>query len=215
MQQAAVASIFTVTAQLTGDFRAANPDNIVLDVTVNVNNNVASWIVDLNSPLHPSAKLDSFFFNLNLGAATIAFSNFGPNTDVATNKDWESISGNNAAGSGSADFMFGVGKGKSPNEVNNAVSLTFDTTLSSGNFTQAMFSFASLSTGGGIPAPGAQMGAHVQSLGTSGNDSGFAVANFPPPPVSHGVPEASSIVAWLGLSLCGVLAYKRPRFARR
>ena len=82
------ATPFTITAQLTGDARQAsgeNPENLVVDVTIvsDTTSNIASWTVDINSPLHPNIKLDEFYFNLVGSASDYSFSNFSPS-------DWRS-----------------------------------------------------------------------------------------------------------------------------
>jgi hypothetical protein len=210
---------FIVTNQLTGDFRAGNPDNLIVDVTVSVLDatpGVASWLVDINSPLHSNAKLASFFFNLDLpSGVTASFSNFAPNI---SGKQWSGFaSANNATGSGSANFDFGVaqsGPGNpNANQVNNSTSLTFDLTLSSGIFLESMFTGAAFSTGGGIPAGGAQMGAHLQALTASGSesDSGFPSGNN-----SIVNPEPSSLLlAGVGAIGCCAGAWRRRRAMSR
>jgi LPXTG-motif cell wall-anchored protein len=194
----------TITAHLTGDFRPDNPDNLFVDVMITLSGNKASWIVDIDSPLHPDIRLGGFFFNLDLGGRTVDFTDFTPDN---MGKKWGIVSGTNAVGSGGADFDFGVaqtGAGNPlPNAVTNATNLTFDMNLLTGDpFSTRMFFDAGLSTGGGIPDPGAQLGAHLQSLSTDGcqgcSDSGFASGNYVPIPPT---------ILLLGTSLFGLGGY--------
>ena len=57
---------FTVTSVLTGDFRASNPDNLLVNVTItgDTTSNVTNWLVDLDMAAHPSARLGVFAFNI-------------------------------------------------------------------------------------------------------------------------------------------------------
>ena len=78
----AEAEPFTITSVLTGDFRANNPDNLLVNVTItgDTDSNVTNWLVDLDmAASHPSATLDVFAFNLatSLGQS-VTFSVFSP-----------------------------------------------------------------------------------------------------------------------------------------
>ena len=205
----ATAEPFTIQAVLTGDFRASNPDNIVLDVTIvgDTTSNVTSWTVDLNSPLHPNAVLGTFAFSIDgVSYSDVSFSNFSP-----TAWSFSIAPGTNVPGSGGADFVFESNDptGNS-NNVTNSRLLTFDATLTSGNWSPTMFTDAPLATGGGIPSPGAQLGAHVRSLSTAGcagcSDSGFASGNYAP------VPEPGSLSL---LALGAVLLGSKVRSRRK
>jgi hypothetical protein len=203
---------FTITSQLTGDFRSNTPDNLIVDVTVtgDTTSNVTHWTVDINSPLHTNARLGVFAFSLDTLYTDVSFSNFSPSS-------WSISPGTNVPGSGSADFTF---ESNDPpgqaNNVTNSVNLTFDATLLTGNWTTALFTGADLATGDGIPAPGAQLGAHLQSLSTAGcsgcSSSGFASGNYstpddPPPPAP--VPEPTTL-ALMGAGLAAA-AVRRAR----
>ena len=86
MSQGAHAIPFSITSQLTGDIRPDSPDNLFINVTItgDTTSNVAFWTIDINSPLHPNAKLDEFYFNLTGLASDYVFSNFSP-------VDWPSV----------------------------------------------------------------------------------------------------------------------------
>jgi hypothetical protein len=204
---ASLANAALLTGELTGDFRLENPDNLIVDVGITLDGSTASWVIDIDSPLHPDIKLGAFYFNLDLDPNDVVnFGNISPNNP---GKQWVVSDGINAVGSGGADFDFGIaqiGAGNPrPNEVNNMTNLTFDMILEEGVFTEAMFTGAGLSTGGGIPDPGAQMGAHLQSLvaeGPEGSDSGFASGNYdslPPVPIPPAVfLLGSGLIAFVG-----------------
>jgi hypothetical protein len=207
---------FTINSQLTGDFRSGNPDGLVVNVTItgDTTSNQVNWLVDLDmASVHPSARLGVFAFNI----ATpwyqyVTFSNFTPSS-------WTMTSGNNVPGSGGADFRFETNDPPgSGNNVTNSQSLSFTATLNSlfgGTQTWDTSNFlnAALSTGGGIPSPGAQMGAHIQSLSRTGcsgcSDSGFASGNYSTPP-SSSVPEPTTLLLMgLGLAAAGIRARKK------
>lgn len=187
-----LATPFTVTAQLTGDPRAANPDGIIVDVTItgDTTSNFVTWLVDLNSPLHPDARLGQFAFNILTPFGTsYAFSGFNP-------AGW-SITGlaNNVQGSGSMDFNFlSADPPGSRNNVTNLQSLTFTMTNTTPGsfFTSSSFLGASCSASSDAALGCSQMGAHVQSL-TAGA-SGFAIGDYTT------VPEPGSVLL-LGLGL--------------
>ncbi|MET0986128.1 MAG: PEP-CTERM sorting domain-containing protein [Steroidobacteraceae bacterium] len=198
---ASPATPFNLTAQLTGDPRVSNPDGIVIDVSIvgDTDSNFVNWLVDLNSLTHPTATLGTFAFSVTGSFSDYSFSLFTP-------AGWSITTGNNVPGSGSADFLFETNDPSGPtNNVTNSVDLTFRMTNLLGNFTADYFLTSLEGCSSDDDLGCGQLGAHVRSLGTNGNDSGFAMGNYGGSPKP--VPEPSTIglfgVALLGLGLAG------------
>jgi hypothetical protein len=179
---AQAAPLFTITSTLTGDIRLDSPDNLIVDVTIVVDDstpNQAAWTVDINSPLHPNVKLDEFYFNLTGSSSDYSFSGFNPT-------GWNIVSPADVQGAGGATFMFeALDPAGPPNaaDVTNSQNLTFIMT-SAAALTQAIFLDAPTALSN--DAGSGQLGAHLQSLTTAGNcgastncsDSGFAFGNY-------------------------------------
>lgn len=224
---------FMLNTDLTGDPRPDNPDNLLVHVSTTVQDgslSIASWEVDLDSlASHPDMKLDEFFFNLDLPPGTkVAFSNPMPNDSPG--KVWAIDDGNNAQGSGSADFDFGVGLtgggSPMPNQVNNAVDLAFQLQLLTDDISmdpvvwmESYFTGADASESSDAILGSGQMGAHLQSLVAVGNEStsGFVLGNHdgeePPPirPPNGEVPEPASLAVWSVLCI----GFSAAHFVRR
>ncbi len=206
---------FILTTSLTGDPRPGNPDELIVDITIDVMDDMANWEIDINSPEHPNIKLHEFYFNMAGAAGDYSFSDFSPSA-------WSVQSpANNAAGSGSADFIFKASDPPPgpPVEVNNTVLLTFKMTKLTGNFVFDDFSTAATSVSNDTVLGEGQLGAHLQSLtvnsttcpGGGCSDSGFAFGDYPDDPTvpPTQTPEPS-LLGLLGLGLLG-LAFSRRR----
>lgn len=198
---------FTITSQLTGDPRFFNPDDIVIDVSIagDTTSNTVLWTVDLNSPLHPNARLGTFAFNVLGGYQNYSFGGFSP-------AGWSITSGNNVPGSGGADFLFETNDPSgSSNNVTNATSLTFSMTSLLGNFTTSHFLNAPVDCSSEAILGCGQLGAHVQSLSAQWwqSDSGFAMGNYQGTPTTS-VPEPGTLTLF-GLGLLGVGFMRRRR----
>jgi len=199
------AHAFVITGQLTGDIRTANPDNLFVDVTITVNDttkNTASWVVDINSPLHSKVKLDEFYFNLasTIAPGNLTFSGFNPS-------GWAINYPATVQGAGGTTFQFEAlngAKGNNKIDVTNTQNLTFNMILSAGNFTADDFLNAPLAISN--DAGSGQMGAHLQSLNASPgqSDSGFAFGNYEAGIGPQQIPEPTTHLL-LGLGLLGLL----------
>lgn len=209
---------FQITAQLTGDPRAANPDGIVVDITINgdTESNVANWLVDLAAPAHPGMKLHELYFNMAGGVGDYSFGSFSPTAWTAQPND--KVKG---AGAGGAIFLFEVvdPPGMPSGGVTDASSLGFDMIKSTGNFAVADFLGAPMTTtSAGFTS---QIGAHLQNLSLIGtplptSDSGFATGNFRAtsvPPPTQSVPEPAPVFLLTAGLLGLALARRRGRRA--
>jgi len=206
----APANAYTIGAVLTGDPRAQNPDNILANVTIEVDEvnspNVASWMVEFDMfGDHPYAKSSEFYFNLDnsgnkFDSGNVTFNNFDPST-------WTAVSPASTQGGGNftPNFLFEVhdaGIGPNMNPIENGIPLTFDMTLTSGTFLISDFLNAPISFSSDTTLGSGQLGMHVQALGMNAEDSGFALGNYYVVPVPPAV--------WLfGAGLVGLVGFRR------
>lgn len=203
------ASAFVITATLTGDIRDANPNGLVVDVLIVVDEvaspNVATWTVQLNSPLHPDIKLHEFYFNMVGSADDYLFQNFTPGSWYV-----DSPGAPKGAGAGTATFLFEAASTKPAQNVTNSVALTFEMVkLSGGSFTVDDFAATDFTDAPFLTAAAGsgQLGAHLQSLVVNDatcpagdcSDSGFAFG-------SYRTPNELSAPSALGLLGLGLLA---------
>ena len=87
LSKSVFATPFTIFTTLTGDPRPGNPDSLFVDVTIQGNTDEAetSWLIDINSPLHPDTKLDAFYFNLAMPTGVnVGFDNYIPSNWIVT-----------------------------------------------------------------------------------------------------------------------------------
>lgn len=220
----AFATPISIVSTLTGDGRPTNPDNLIVDVTItgDTTSNVVSFKFDINSPLHPNAKLDEFYFNVLGNAADFSFSGFSPT-------DWDVSSPASVQGGGGGfSFLFeALDPVGPPNaaDVTNSVDLLFTMTKSTGNFTAADFLSAASTCSTDTALGCGQLGTHLQSLtvaqGSGLSDSGFALGNYSSSTsstsstsgqTSGNIPEPSSSgLVFLGLGLVAASFWTRRR----
>ena len=205
---------YTATANLTGDIRDDNPDNLIASLTVTFDDTsqVSNWTFDINSPAHPNIKLDELYFNVDTLASNVGWSGFDPT-------GWDIQSPASVQGAGGTTFQFeALDPSGPPNaaDVTNTQDLTFVGTLVSGNWIPDIFNNAVTAISN--DAGNGQVGAHLQALTTAGNcpnnpdcsDSGFAFGDWVvttggetgEPPEGGELPEPSTVLL-IGSSLAG------------
>lgn len=199
-----------VSSTLTGDPRLANPDGLIVNVTVDwdgTSDTTAIWTVDLNSPLHASAKLGTFAFNLTGAPSNYTFSGFNPS-------GWSITSpASNVPGGGGIDFVFEADDPPgSGNNVTNTQALVFTATLGSGFWSTSLF--GPVSTSNDATLGGGVFGAHLQSLTVSSttcptlrctSDSGFVLGS---PGSTTSVPLPGTVLL-MGLGLMALSVVRR------
>lgn len=205
-----------VSAQLTGDPRPGNPDGVLIDVTIElIDADTVEWTIDINSPLHPDAKLDEFYFNVvTPPGGSYTFDGFDPT-------GWAVVSPATTAGGGSIAFNFeALDPAGPPNaaDVTNTQDLVFNMHLVGGpTFTDLLFLLAGSNCSSDAALGCGQLGAHVQSLalGNPGDpatsDSGFVLGTYltpAPPPLPE--PGTLSLLGAMFLAL-GLVHLRRRR----
>lgn len=206
------AGALPITDTLTGDPRLNNPDNLIINVTITaIAANSVKWVVDINSPLHPNAKLDEFYFNIDGAAADFSFDGFSP-------AGWAISSPASTAGGGNISFLFeALDPAGPPNadDVTNSVNLEFNMHYTGASITDAMFLNAASTCSNDQVLGCGQLGAHLQSLtvpaGTTNvSDSGFLLGNYNGDRPPTRVPEPGSI-ALVGVALLALAGAGRRR----
>jgi hypothetical protein len=214
LSSSAFAVPYIITSTLTGDIRARNPDNLIVNVTItgDTTSNEAQWVVDINSPSHPNIRLHDFYFNLTGDPENYLFSGFNPSGwDIITSP----ASVHSARG---ATFMFEtLDPAGPPNaaDVTNIQTLSFVMTYTLGNLSISNFLNAPVSVSNN--AGSGQLGAHLQSLSTDGctgcSDRGFAFGNYVNVPIGGDQPVPEPGI--LSLLVAGLLGIGLTRAKRK
>ena len=198
----AVASPISLTTKLQGDPRLENPDNLVVLVSVlgDTTSNVTTWTVDLDTTLYPTARLDEFGFNLVGPSSQYSFGTFSlPYTPITGSLN----------GTGSASFLLSLNDASGhTDDATNLTSLTF-TLIKTSNFTLADFLEAPVSCSNDTILGCNQLAAHLQAVGSDGEGSGIAIANYPGAQVNP-VPEPGTMLL-LASGGAALLARRRRR----
>lgn len=200
---------FTITSQLLGDPREENPDGLIVDVTIDVVDTVATWTVDINSTQHADVKLHEFYFNMDGVSTDYSFSDFIPT-------EWTVESPADLQGAGGVNFVFEAFDDVRPKtNVTNTRNLIFEMRKEvNGNFVEFVendflnASFSQLNDGLGAHQLGAHLGSLTSDPPTS--DSGFAVGDYSSTPV----PEPSTILL-MGSGLLGIIGFSRKRLNKK
>jgi len=204
-----IGSAFPLTAQLTGDPRVDNPDNLIIDVSITAtDSDTVQFRVDINSPLHPDAKLDEFYFNVVTPAG--GSFDFG----IVAPAGWTITSPATPVGGGSIAFVFESNGPNPPNNVTNAIPLIFNMNLlGGGSFTDAMFLDAGTSCSSDTTLGCGQLGAHLQSLNASNgqSDSGFLLGYYGGDRPPTRIPEPGTMALLGAMILAMGLAGMRRR----
>lgn len=205
-------SAFPLEGQLTGDGRPNIPDDLVIDVDIElIDPNTVEWTIDINSPTHPTARLDEFYFNVLGNASDYTFDTYSPSNWLVSSP--ASVQG---GGTFTPNFLFSAfdPPGQPNNFVTNTVDLVFRMHLVTGTFTDAMFLTAASSCSSDTALGCGQMGAHLQALSPvspNTEDSGFVLGTYlepAPPPLPE--PGTLSLLGAMFLAL-GLVHLRRRR----
>jgi hypothetical protein len=199
------AAPISISAALTGDPRLSTTfQDLLINISIvgDTNSNVVNWTVDINSPAHPNAKLDEFYFNMVAPATQYSFSSFLP-------IGWDVNNPASTQGGGliTPTFLFeALDPSGPPNaaDVTNTQNLTFTMTKTTGNFAASDFLNGASSCSRDQTLGCGQLGAHLQALqqGESGFLFGKYVDETTRPP-QQDVPEPGTL-ALVGFALLGL-----------
>lgn len=205
------AAPISVSALLTGDPRAENPDylKVLVTVTGDTNSNKTNWQIDLDmsSWVHPWGQLDEFGFNLAGSKSDYSFSDF--------NLPYASQSNTIVEGYGGSNANFLLKLDSTGSDASNAYSLSFTLTKKTGSFN--LNDFAMAPTDCGATGLGCnQLAAHLESLGWFGMGDGIASGNFSVSSTSQAnpVPEPGTMLLLGSGAVASFLARRRKAMAQ-
>jgi PEP-CTERM motif len=196
----------SITGVLDFTFSGSSPSG---DPTVTVDDGGVPGSVELTfdlTDLSPTEFADDFYLNFNPAKDVTALS-IVQNTGDLVNEIVIDLNNNKADGDGFFDILFDWPPPPgSPSNVFGAGETATFTVTGIADLVATDFVFPSIN--GPVGKNGFYAAAHIQSIGTDGEDSGWVGVDTDPTITTHGVPEPASVLL-LGLSFSALGVARR------